>query len=94
MSDYITPLSCLGGLSNMLIHLAIELDLPKLIFHNESWEGMVVSPPGDPNTVIFNSSSAMRKGNKWKVGQGCLNPDDLAKVEAVTALQSEEAAAR
>jgi hypothetical protein len=89
MSDYITPLNWnLGCVNMMLIHLGIELDLPKLMSHNESWEqGMVVSPPGDPNTVIFNQSSGLRKGTKWKVGAGCLNPDDLAKVEADPAMQ-------
>ena len=88
MSDYITPLSWnLNGLNQMLINLAIELDLPKLVSHNESWEGMVVSPPGDSNTVIFDASSMMRHGYKWKVGHGCLNPDDLARVEADPAMQ-------
>jgi hypothetical protein len=71
----------------MLVHLGIELDLPKLTDHGESWEGRTVSPPGDPNTVIYNSSSATRKGLKWKVGAGCLNPDDLARVEADPAMQ-------
>ena len=89
MSDYITPLNWnLGSLSLMLVHLGIELDLPKLTSGNgENWEGRTVSPPGDPNTVIYNNSSGMRKGLKWKVGFGCLNPDDLAKVEADPAMQ-------
>jgi hypothetical protein len=72
---------------HLVIHLANELDLPKLHFHNESWEGRTVSPLSDPNTVIYNQSSGMRKGTKWKVGVGCLNPDDLAKVEADPAMQ-------
>ena len=71
----------------MAVNLGIELDLPKLAFHNENWEGMVVSPLGDPNTVIYNHSSGMQKGCKWKVGCGCLNPDDLARVEADPAMQ-------
>jgi hypothetical protein len=46
-----------------------------------------VSPSGDPNTVIFNHSPGSRKGLKWKVAAGCLNPDDLARVEADPAMQ-------
>jgi hypothetical protein len=38
---------------HLVIHLANELDLPKLHFHNESWEGRTVSPLSDPNTVIL-----------------------------------------
>ena len=72
---------------HLVIHLANELVLPKLHLHNESWEGRTVSPLRDPNTVIYNQSSGMRKGTKWKVGVGCLNPDDLAKVEADPAMQ-------
>ena len=86
------PLSwSLACLNNMVIHLAIELDLPKLEGHAESWEGMTVSPPGDPNTVIYNRSSVMgfggTLGGTWKVGSGCLNPDDLARVEADPGMQ-------
>ena len=54
MSDYLVPLAWnLMSLSNMVINMAIELDLPKLDSHAESWEGRTVSPPGDPNTVIW-----------------------------------------
>ena len=54
MSDYIMPLGWnLAGLDRMVLYLAIELDLPQLLYHTESWEGMVVSPPGEPNTVIW-----------------------------------------
>jgi hypothetical protein len=89
MSDYLAPLNWnLAGVIEMMYHLAIELDLPKLCFHSvESWECMAVSPPGDLNTVIFKGDALKRKGIKWKVGTGCLNPDDLARVEADPAMQ-------
>ena len=40
MSEYLVPLAwSFACLNNMLINLAIELDLPKLESHADSWEG-------------------------------------------------------
>jgi hypothetical protein len=40
MSEYLVPLAwSLSSLYNMVINLAIELDLPKLESHADSWEG-------------------------------------------------------
>jgi hypothetical protein len=88
MSDYIMPLvMTTASLEKMLLHLAIELDLPKLTSHADSWEGMTASPPGDPNTVLWLESTKIQGSHKWKVGFGCLNPDDLARVEADPEMQ-------
>jgi hypothetical protein len=47
MSGYIAPLNWnLASLNFMLVPLGIELDLlPKLIFHNESWEWLRLPLP-------------------------------------------------
>jgi hypothetical protein len=89
MSDFVTPLqTILGAVHCMLLHLSNELELPKLNSHStrDLHAAHFVSLTRDLNTVIFNNTFN-RTGVKWKVGFGCLNPDDLARVEADPAMQ-------